>query len=145
MFSPSWPLTLTSWEWQWVDGDLSSSLRHPPASVIDYTVTCSIPTDDVFCFQPWREKGLVWGVALFVYLQISPIFYGVKLFKHCRLDCCNLLENQKHTSFSLCQMKMNDEAGEEERELRHQGWHCEYLMVFVGTVTDQTQKLERGW
>lgn len=58
---------------------------------------------------------LVQGVALFVYLQISPIFYDVKLFKHCRSDCCNLFETRKHTSFSICQMKMNDEAGEEER------------------------------
>lgn len=29
---------------------------------------------------------------------------------------------------------------EEEGTLRHQSWHCEYLMVFMGTATDQSQK-----
>lgn len=73
-------------------------------------------------------------------------YFGVKvclftyLFKHCRLGCCNLLETQKRTSFSLCQTKMNDEAGVEERKLRHQRWPCEYLTVFMGTATDHSQK-----
>lgn len=50
-----------------------------------------------------------------------------------RLGHCNLFEAQKHTSSSHCGMKTSDEAGVEERELRHQRWHCEYLTVFMGT------------
>lgn len=117
--SPSWPLTLASRERQVVYGYLSSPLSRPPTSVIPKHVPYSQILKDTrksqridrWCRLLWALKtegvSMEWRFSFFLIfvcvVQISPKWYSVKLFKHCRLCCRNLSGTQKRTSFPLCQ------------------------------------------
>lgn len=95
-------------------------------------------TDDPPCFKPWGKKGLVWCV--FSFPPSNPLLNYSNT-----VDCAAIIcQEPKSTSLFLC--VKTDEAGEEDGKLRHQRWHSEYLMVFMGTATDQSQKhCTPGW
>lgn len=58
------------------------------------------------------ERRGQFGVQRYSFICKFPRYPMVLNYSNARFDCCNLFETQKHTSFSICQMKMNDEAGE---------------------------------
>lgn len=103
-------------------------------------------TDDVFCCEPWEREGVSLVCGFFIYFLIfckcPPS--GVMFNNANAVDCAGVIcQEPKSTRLFLC--VKTDEAGKEEGKLRHQRWHCEYLMVFMGTATDQSQKHIPGW
>lgn len=78
--------------------------------------------------------------SLFYFWKFPPS--GVVLNYSNTVDCAAVIcQEPKSTSIFLSVSNLVKLAEEEEEgKLRHQRWHCEYLMVFMGTASDHSQR-----
>lgn len=130
-------------------GHLRFLWRQPPASTMPgkcsslvdkerYKVSKSQRTCRWYLLQ--RKVGSLVCLCFLFFPIPPPSKKSSTVLNYSRtVDCIAVIcQRPKRTSLFLC--VKTDEAGKEDGKLWHQRWHCEYLMAFTGTATDQSQK-----